>query len=404
MVARLLAQSQYNIARVVVAPAGGGPDASGEHYRRANQTLQSWISQGVLTPDRGPALYPYSQTYTIAGHTMTRRGFIALGDVRDAGLFTHEETHSHVREDRAQLRLATASDFGLIFMIYSDAAQAVDRILRDCEEGGPIAESEQPDGSIHRLFRCGDMQRIAKILEVMDAKECVIADGHHRTAAARQTWDVKQDERWAGAMMAFFNANAPGMTVLPIHRVITKAGRGGIDELIEAIAEYFDVALIPMPDVPYDQRASFLLGLVNERARHDRVAFAMVGSPSEIGFLIEAGRAQMSKWPWPTGMPEESRTLPTAVFETGVLRAALGFSEDEIDHSERITYPKDAGAVLDAVRPGGAQLGFLLPPTPLDAIFEVARLHQNLPRKSTFFFPKLLTGLTVHRIEAGPND
>ncbi len=403
MVARLLAQSPYNIARVVVAPAGGGPDPTGDHYRRASQTLQSWISQGVLTADRGPALYPYSQSYSIVGHTMTRRGFVALGDVRDAGLFTHEETHSHIREDRAQLRLATGSDFGLIFMIYSDTAQAVDRILRDCEEGGAIAESHQPDGSVHRLYRCADPQRIARVLEVMEKKECVIADGHHRTAAARETWEKKKDDRWANAMMGFFNADASGMTVLPIHRVITQAAHGEIDEVIERIAEYFDVALIPMPDVPYDERASFLLGLVTERARHDRTAFAMVSLPTEIGFLIEAGRSQISKWPWPEKMPEAYRALPTAVFETGVLRAALSFSDEEIDQGSRIEYPKDAGAVMDVVRRGRAQLGFLLPPTPLDAIFEVARLRQNLPRKSTFFFPKLLTGLTVHRIEAGPN-
>jgi uncharacterized protein (DUF1015 family) len=404
LVVRLLAQSPYNIARIVVAPAGGGPDPTGDHYRRASELLQAWVSQSALTSDTGPAVYPYSQTYTVGGRRMTRRGFIALGDVRDAGLFTHEETHSHVREDRAQLRLATSSDFGLIFMIYSDTAQAIDRILRDCEDGEPIAQSEQPDGSVHRLYRCGDPQRVARILEIMEKKECVIADGHHRTAAARQTWEEKRDERWAGAMMAFFNADAPGMTVLPIHRVITNVSRLGIDEVIEKIAEYFDVALIPMPDVPYDERASFLLGLVTERARHDRVAFAMVGSPTEIGFLIEAGRSQMSTWPWPSAMPEACRTLPTAVFETGVLRAALDFSDEDIDHSARIEYPKDAGSVLEVVRRGRAQLGFLLPPTPLDAIFELARLRQNLPRKSTFFFPKLLTGLTVHRIEAGPTD
>lgn len=404
MVAQLLSQSQYNIARVVVAPAGGGPDPSGAHYRRANETLQAWINQGVLTADRGPAFYPYSQTYTISGHTMTRRGFVALGDVRDAGLFTHEETHSHVREDRAQLRLATSSDFGLIFMIYSDTAQAIDRILRDCEGGGPIATSEQPDGSIHRLYRCGDSESIDRIIAVMDKKQCVIADGHHRTAAARQTWETNKDDRWANAMMAFFNSDAPGMTVLPIHRVITQAAHGDIDEIIEKIAEYFDVALIPMPDVPYDERASFLQGLVVERARHDRIAFAMVSLPTEIGFLIEAGRTRMNNWPWPEKMPEAARALPTAVFETGVLRAALGFSEEDIDHSSRIEYPKDAGSVLDTVRRGRAQLGFLLPPTPLDSIFEVARLRQNLPRKSTFFFPKLLTGLTVHRIGVGPND
>ncbi len=404
LVARLLAQSTYNIARIVVAPAGGGPDPTGEHYRRANLVLETWLAQGVLVADRGPAVYPYSQTYSVGGHKLTRRGFIALGDVRDAGLFSHEETHSHVREDRAQLRLATAADFGLIFMIYSDPAQAIDRILRDCEEGEPLAQAEQPDGSLHRLYRCGDPQRVAKILALMESRECVIADGHHRTAAARDTWERKQDDRWANAMMAFFNAEAPGMTVLPIHRTITHVSHADIDQVIERVAEYFDVALIPMPDVPFEERASFLLGLVAERARNGRTAFAMVSLPTEIGLLIEAGRAQMSQWPWPADMPEACRALPTAVFETGVLRAAFGFSDDEIDHSERIGYPKDAPAVIESVRRGQVQLGFLLPPTPLDAIFEVARLRRNLPRKSTFFFPKLLTGLTVHRIESGPSD
>jgi uncharacterized protein (DUF1015 family) len=404
LVARLKAQSPYNVCRLVAAPAGGGPDQSGEHYRKAQSLFGTWVAQGVIMPDNGPAVYPYSQTYTSGGRRLTRHGFIAVGDVRDAGIFTHEETHSHVQEDRAQLRLATAADFGLIFMIYSDPSQQIDRVMRECEDGEPLVVAEQPDGSVHRLYRCGDPQRVQRILKSMESRECVIADGHHRTAAARDTWQRRQKDNWAGVMMAFFNADAPGMTVLPIHRLVTSVPGRDFDSLIEGIAELFDVALIPMPDVPYDERASFLAGLVAERARHDRISFAMVGQPSEIAFLLEAGKAQMAKWPWPPDLPEESRQLPTSVFETGILHAALGFSVEDIDSGKRLDFPKDVGTVVESVRSGRAQLGFLLPPTPLDAIFSVARLKRNLPQKSTFFFPKLLTGLVVHRIEDGQND
>ena len=404
MIARLEGQNAYNIAHLVKAPGDGGPDPTGEHYRRARLLLDQWVKDGALAPDQGAGIYPYTQTYTIGMSRMTRHGFIALGDLRDAGLFTHEETHRHVREDRSRLRLATAADFGLIFMIYSDPAQSIDRILRDCESGTPIMVSNQPDGSVHRLYRCAAPESAGKIQRHMAGLDCVIADGHHRTAAAFDAWKERGVENWAFATMAFFNAESPGMIVLPIHRAIARNQRWRFDEFLEVLADNFDVQEIPVAALSAAGLASRLEGMVQERQRADRVAFGMIGPNPKIAYLVDAHHRPNSDWPWPSRSATVFRQLATAVFETGVLRVCLGYADQEIVLGKGLSFPKDAATMIESVRRGENQLGFVLPPTPLGAIFEVARQRQNLPQKSTFFYPKLLTGLVVNRIETTPRD
>jgi uncharacterized protein (DUF1015 family) len=401
MVAKLEAQSTYNIARIVIAPDGGGPDPTGAHYVDKARLLKEWSDSGALVADQEPGIYPYSQSYSLSGKSVTRRGFIALGDLRDATILPHEETHAHVREDRAQLRAATAADFGLIFIIYSDPSGTVDRMLRDCEEGGEILRAEQPDGSSHVLRRCTDPERIERLIRHMDDLDCIIADGHHRTAAAFDAWQAKGDERWASVMMAFFNADAPGMTVLPIHRGISCPSSWEFEETLDRLSEFFQIIHYPKPGSSPEDVVAHLQGHIAEHTRVGRVAFGMVGPDADSAYLVETPNSPTVEWPWPDAMHEQTRKLPTAIFETGVLRGALNFEGFQIDRGDRISFPRDPVSMISRVRSGELQLGFVLPSTPLDAIFAVARLRQNMPQKSTFFFPKLLTGLTVHRIETG---
>ncbi len=402
MIAQLEGQNRYNIARLVKAPADGGPDPSGEHYRQARAVLDQWATDGALAADVGAGFYPYTQTYTIGNKRLTRHGFIALGDLRDAGLFTHEKTHAHVRDDRSRLRLTTAADFGLIFMIYSDPAQSVDRILRDCEAGTPILVTDQPDGTTHRLYRCTDPESMKRIQRQMAGFDCVIADGHHRTAAAFDAWKESGDEKWAFAMMAFFNAEAPGMIILPIHRAIARNPRWRFDDFLERLADNFDVQEIPVAGMATAELASRLEGFVQERQQKDRVAFGMVGPNPDIAYRVEMRPRPNPDWPWPPNTSPVSRSLATAIFETGVLRVSLGYAEPEIASGWGVSYLKDAVPMIESVRAGQNQIGFVLPPTPLGAIFDVARQRQNMPQKSTFFYPKLLTGLVVNRIDSTP--
>lgn len=402
MIAQLEGQNRYNVARLVKAPADGGPDESGEHYRQARALLDQWADDGALAADLGAGFYPYTQTYTIGSKRMTRHGFIALGDLRDAGLFSHEKTHAHVRDDRSRLRLATAADFGLIFMIYSDPAQSVDRILRDCESGTPILVANQPDGTTHRLYRCTDAESMKRIQRQMTEFDCVIADGHHRTAAAFDAWKEGGNEKWAFAMMAFFNAEAPGMIILPIHRAVARNQRWRFGEFLERLADNFDVQEIPVAGMTTAELASRLEGIVQDRQEDDRVAFGMVGPNPDIAYRVETQPRPNPDWPWPEDTNPVCRSLATAIFETGVLRVSLGYAEPEIEKGWGVSYLKDAVPMIESVRAGQNQIGFVLPPTPLGAIFNVARQRQNMPQKSTFFYPKLLTGLVVNRIDTTP--
>ena len=404
MIARLEAQSPYNVARLVKALPDWRPDTTGEHYRRARARFEDWISQGIIVPDDIPGFYPYSQTYTLAGNRLTRRGFIALGDLRDAGIHTHEETHPHIREDRSLLRLETQADFGLIFMIYSDPAQTIDRLLRDCESGEPIMVADQPDGSTHRLYRCADPERAQQVIRHMAALECVIADGHHRTAAAFDTWKKTGREDWAYAAMAFFNADASGMTVLPIHRAVARDRAWRFADFLERLADNFEVLHLPVTGRSDGQIIAQIEGLIHDHHDAERVAFGMIGPDPGVAFLVQAPSPLPTAWPWPKNAPAAWRGLATAVFDTGILRGVLGFSEDQIAAAKDLDFTKDATALVESVRKGRFQLGFILPPTSLASIFEVARLGHNLPQKSTFFFPKLLTGLAIHRMEPSPSE
>ena len=404
LVAQLEAQSVYNVARLVAAPPGGGPDESGDSYREKAALLDDWIAAKALTPDASPGIYPYTQKYTRSGQRLTRRGFIAVGDLRDAAILPHEATHAHVREDRARLRRATAVDFGLIFVVYSDPTGEIDRILRDCEATECLVEAEQPDGSLHELRRCTDTHRIERVVRSLRDLDCVIADGHHRTAAAFDAWREVGEERWAAIMMAFFNADAPGVTVLPLHRGVECPAGWKFDVFLDRLAEFFEVIRFNVGDAAPRDVAEILEEHIRERAKQGNIAFGMVGPPPDAAYLVEAPASPSADWPFPDAMHPVVRGMPTALFETGVLRGALHFEDFQVDRGDRLRFRKDATDLVMEVREGQYQLGFLLPPTPLDAVFEVARLRQNLPQKSTYFFPKLLTGLTVHRIEAGQAD
>ncbi len=398
MIAQLEAQNPYNIARVIKAPSDGGPDPAGGRYRQAQALLESWIAEGVLVPDAGPGVYPYLQSYMNGSYEVTRNGFIALGDLRDTRWFTHEETHAHVREDRSQMRKATQADIGLIFMIYSDPHMSVDRLLRHCDFGPPILKATQPDTSEHRLYRCGQQSFIDRLVRQMTEMDCVIADGHHRTAAAFDTWREIRDERWAYAMMAFFNADAPGTSVRPIHRLVARSNDWEFDRFLERLADRFSIQEISTDGLSPQDRARRLEAITDERARNGRIAFGMVGPQADPSYVVDAPDPVPDDWSWPYPDDETYRQLATAVFDFGILRGAVGLTGPDIAEGKGLEFPKNAAMVAESVQSGKYQLGFILPPTPLSAIFDVARKRHNLPQESTFFFPKLLSGLVINRI------
>ena len=234
---RLLAMSPHNVVRITLPR--DEPDV--DRYQSARRVLDAWVAERVWAADDRAVIYPYQQTYTLGGRTVTRSAFIALGEVSEYAqgvVLPHERTHSGPKKDRMQLLEATGADTGLLFMLVSDPDRAILRATTPT--GEPIAEAHDLKGERHRLWRMTDDATIAKIRALMAPKSVIIADGHHRYETA-----VAYAKNHPGAtdkMMAFCTLEAPGLTILSNHRLIHDVAGFSLDKLATAGRAWFDVA------------------------------------------------------------------------------------------------------------------------------------------------------------------
>ncbi len=233
----LLAMSPHNVVRITLPR--DEPDV--DRYQAARRVLDAWLTQRVWAADDRPAIYPYQQTYTIGGKTITRSSFIALGEVSEYArgvVLPHERTHSGPKKDRMQLLEATGADTGLLFMLVSDPDRAI--LAATAPTGEPIAEARDLKSELHRLWRITDDAAIATIRRLMAPKPVIIADGHHRYETAVAF--AKNHPGATDKMMAFCTLEAPGLTILANHRLVHGVPGFSLDKLATAARAWFDVA------------------------------------------------------------------------------------------------------------------------------------------------------------------
>ncbi|HEY7074699.1 MAG TPA: DUF1015 domain-containing protein [Solirubrobacteraceae bacterium] len=375
--AALLRESPYNVVEIDL------PRDSGDPYRHAADVLQAWLADGVLVRDAEPALWALRQDYTGPdGRSRTRHGIFARVRVEDYGpgrIRPHERTHPGPREDRLRLTRATRTNLSPIFSLYDDPAGAAWAALAPHVAGEPWGEVSEPDGTVHRLWRVGDEAASAAVRDALSGAELLIADGHHRYETAR----VYRDESGAGqVLMCLVALQDPGLTVFPTHRLLTGLDgerRAALERALERDWEATEVApdaLEPTGDGPvrvgyYDGRTPRLLTL-----RDQAIADAAL-----------AGRA------------EPYRRLDTAVLEALVLRGALGMTEDDIDHLQGLAYARTSADARERVDSGEADAAFFMRATPVGQVRDVAAAGENMPPKSTYFYPKVLTGMVFNPLE-----
>jgi uncharacterized protein (DUF1015 family) len=376
----LLDMSPANIVRVTL-PAEHPGDVPDARYHRARQVLERWLADGVWAREDVPAIYPYHQIYAVGGTVVTRRGFVALGEVSaySAGVvLPHERTHAGPKQDRMRLLEATGADAGLLFMLASDPDGALARATTPA--GAPIVEARDLKGEQHRLWRVIDEAAIRAVVALMAAKTVIIADGHHRYETA-----VEYARRHPGArhkLMAFFTAEAPGLTILPNHRLVHDVPGFSLERLARDAAPCFDVAPL-----------------------HDPERF--VATRHEIG-VVTADRACVlslrpdgaARIPWPASTSAAWRSLAVSILHEGVLRPLLGITDAQLDARTSVDYTADQGEAVRRARERRCQAAFLIAPTTPGELLAVVRGGELMPHKSTHFYPKLLDGLVVHRLES----
>lgn len=412
---RYYASSPYNLVRLILGKRDAGDDERENAYSRAAGFFSGWRRQGIFLQDPQPSIYVYSQRFTVPGTSSEgeRRGFIALGRVEDYAadvVFRHEQTLAKPKADRLQLLRATRSHFGQIFMLYNDTGE-VDALL--VQDTSPTTEVTDEYGVIHRLWRVDDPGLIELVRGKMRDKKLIIADGHHRyetalayrnerRATAAQPVGAPR-ERSGGTllraleteeapyelvMMTFVNLNSPGLVILPTHRVIRGLPTFSPDSFRAVAKAYFNVEEVD-PSVNAARATAIL-----REAGHIGTAILAV-TASQV-WLLHTPRAPSSMFP---GLSFRQQALDVVQLHKVLLEGVLGLSEESIRDQQNVSYVRDAGEALAAVRSGGANVAFLMNSCRISQVRDIAFAREVLPQKSTDFYPKLLSGLTIYALE-----
>ena len=401
MQAKYYERSPHNLVRIILGKAGETDTSSFNVYTRATEYLHDWRSAGLLKQDPTPAIFIYSQTFTIPGtrDVTERRGLIALGRLHnysDGVVFRHEQTLSKPRQDRLNLLRATRAHFGQIFMLYSDPEGEVESLLRARTEEEPEASVLDEYETLHRLWRIDDPALIQAVQQKMNSKKLLIADGHHRYETALAYRDERRAESGSGdanapyefVMMTLVPMESPGLVILPTHRIVHGLATFDREHMLEHAAPFFDIDRI---DLRTESRsATTLLGQAGAHCT------AFVAVTRQGPYLLRAKQSPVREAL--NELPARQRELDVVQLHRILLERILGISEEAIRNQEHVRYERDAFQAISWVRQG-ANVAFLMNPARIDQVREIAFAGEVLPQKSTDFYPKLLSGLTIYALE-----
>ena len=378
MRAELVSKSPFNVVEIDL-PQGNGDDP----YLHACTTFEAWRQQGVIVKEREPAIWPIEQDFTDPyGERHVRGAFLCRVRVEDYGegrIRPHERTQPGPKEDRLRLTRATRTNLSPIFSLY--AGDPVDVPT----EGEPFGEYREGDTTT-RVWRNADPHVIASVQAALADTELLIADGHHRYETARvYAEEVGGEGEHRYTLMALCAMSDPGLTVLPTHRLVTGISDRRREVLRETIERDFEVRPVERDELePRGGGDRIELGYYD--THHRRPLRLTLRDPS-IADRVLADR------------PEPYRRLDTALLEEIVLCEALGLSEEDIARQNGVTYAKRADHAIEAVESGAAEAAFFMSATPVELVQEVAAAGESMPPKSTFFYPKIPTGLVFNPLE-----
>jgi uncharacterized protein (DUF1015 family) len=407
MQSRYYDASPHNLVRVILGRPQPTDHSEENIYTRAAASFQDWRRQGILQQDREQSLYQYVQRFQPpgGGAPLERRGFIALGRIEDysAGIVhRHEQTLAKPKADRLQLLRATRAHFGQLFMLYSDATSEIDTALssNSSTDMEICIEVRDEYGVLHQVRKISDPGLIEFVCGKMRDQKLIIADGHHRYETAM---NYRNERRaMAGAptasselasydlvMMTFINMESPGLVILPTHRVVHGLESFSPDTLRDRARSYFSVEEV---DPSIDSARA--VGILRE-AGH--VGTAMLGVTANRAFLFDTPRALASNLL--QGLSLRQQSLDVVQLHKCLLEGVLGISEEAIREQKNISYVRDAAEALARVRGGSANVAFLMNPARVRQVRDIAFAGEVLPQKSTDFYPKLLSGLTIYALE-----
>ncbi len=378
-------QNPHNFIRVELAKETAKDNAKDNKYTRAKKTFEEWLKKGVLAQDDTPCIYFYKQDYKYQGQRYTRTGFLALLNLTDTSgvkILPHENTHSAAKTDRFMLWSALKANLSSIFVGYADKANKVEKIFfKDVSTQKPFLETVDTDKVKHTIWRLQDPDKIQEIVNVLEGQNLFICDGHHRFEVSNQLRKeaLKKAKKTTGkepfnyVMTYFTNMDSKDLQIFPIHRIVKK-----FTISVNLLEQYFRIDKIK-------NKTDWLVLLA--RAGQNEHAFGLYNK-SGMYLLRLKNKMLIDKV-----VQEGSRDYKT--LDAAILKA---FVFDQVGvASEDIIYSKDPAEVIQFVDEGNADAGFILNPVQIKQLKAIAVNDERMPPKTTYFYPKVLSGLTIYK-------
>ncbi len=381
----------FNIVRLIL----GRED---DRYSAAAKAFAEWQSAGVLMRDEKSAVYPLIQTFQNSnGSTIRRKGFIALCRLEEFEkgiVLPHEKTLSKAKEDRFKLFKATNSNFSQVFGLYSDSKKKVDAIVNALFTS-PAAIDVTFEGVRNQLWVLSDASALAKIEGEMESKQVLIADGHHRyeTALAYRDLMRSQNPHHTGTelynyvMMFFTNLDDEGLVIFPTHRVVHSLPKFDWNTVSLSIKQYFEMK-------EYSSQEE----LLKQLALRKKHSYGIIVGAHPQFFLASLKNESMLNLLAPADVPSEVKELDVALLHSFILGKVLGISVEAQEKKLNIHYIQQIEDCMKEVKSGTAHIAFIINPTRIEQVRAVAKAGHTMPQKSTFFYPKLLSGLVLNKM------
>ena len=407
-------QSQYyekhpqNIIRLILGKEEPDDNEKNNKYTRAARYLANWQEDNILKRCPAPAIYFYVQDFTLpSGELRRRKGFIGLFKLEEFSsgvILPHERTLSKPKVDRLNLRLASHGNFNPIFSIYSDPQLTIEKRIDEGEEQTPYLDVTDDAGVRHKLYVVDDRNIINDVKKVMEDKTVLIADGHHRYETAlnyrnimRERYpDASEDAPFNYTLMYLTNMDDAGLVILPTHRLVKKI-KFYSPEFIEKAQKYFDIEAIPFTsDTDLEMREKVFIALKNEA--EERYLCGMVTIKQGSYLLLRLKDYSLLDELVDKNISTALRNLDANIMEFLIFNHILGISCSDPRFEENIKFAHTEDETINLVKTGNYEVGFFVNPTRIEQVKEVVTQGEVMPQKSTYFFPKLLSGLVTFQV------
>jgi len=395
-------RSTYNIVRAIKGKPDAEDSGSNNVYTRAAEYLENAIKASALIQESNEAIYAYVQNFEIAGQAFQRSGIIACGKLKafGDGVQPHEKTLEGPKADRLNLTRATACQLGQIFMLYDDP-QNVDRqiiskaLLRDA-----VIDTIDEHDVRHRLFVVDGQDSIDAFVTMMADKQAVIADGHHRYETALNYWAETQDEQAAYQMLTFVNMRNEGLVIQPTHRLLIDMESFDLIALLKELKDEFEITEFGFTSETERKQARKQMFEMMQTNADQNIFGLYAGTNAFYAILLRDSEFMAALCP---EMSEAAQQLDVNVLHTLILEKHLGICDAKLASQSHLIYIKDLGDAIDKsvakVDSGESQAVFFMNATRIEQVQAIAAAGEKMPQKSTFFYPKIFSGLTVRKLD-----